>query len=104
MKRNHDVVPSADVRCAVCGDPVTEISRRRGTYFRHDPPPGHGYGPQQIPAIERFWGSVDKSGDCWIWTGARRRGYGVFRLSNPRRMVDAHRFSLEQALGRDLKP
>jgi hypothetical protein len=21
----------------------------------------------------RFWGKVDQSGDCWLWTGARAR-------------------------------
>jgi hypothetical protein len=31
--------------------------------------------PQQ--AQEAFWSKVDKSGDCWIWTGTRyRAGYG----------------------------
>ncbi len=30
---------------------------------------------------ERFWSKVDKSGDCWIWKGARHRrtGYGCAR-------------------------
>jgi len=28
---------------------------------------------------DRFWSKVDKSGDCWIWTGARDgKGYGMF--------------------------
>lgn len=27
---------------------------------------------------ERFWARVDKSGECWTWTGGtRRRGYGA---------------------------
>ena len=24
----------------------------------------------------RFWSKVDKSGDCWNWTGCKRFGYG----------------------------
>lgn len=29
--------------------------------------------------LERFWSKVDKSGDCWIWLGARApSGYGMF--------------------------
>jgi len=28
--------------------------------------------------LDRFWEKVDKSGDCWLWTGARRKdGYAV---------------------------
>jgi HNH endonuclease len=57
---------------------------------------------------ERFWSKVDKDGPiavgelrrCWIWTGSRGSGsYGQFRLSNPRRLVHAHRFAYELALG-----
>lgn len=35
-------------------------------------------------ALSRFWGKVDRSGACWVWTGARgRRGYGVFSVHCP---------------------
>ncbi|MFV2062331.1 MAG: HNH endonuclease [Chloroflexota bacterium] len=27
----------------------------------------------------RFWSKVDRSGECWVWTGSRRAGYGKFR-------------------------
>lgn len=31
------------------------------------------------PANERFWPKVDRSGDCWIWVGAKHStGYGTF--------------------------
>lgn len=31
------------------------------------------------PEAERFWSRVDRSGDCWTWTGAKdRNGYGLF--------------------------
>ena len=48
---------------------------------------------------ERFWAKVDKSGSCWLWTGARvsARGYGVFRLDG--RNVVAHRVSYAWAYG-----
>ncbi len=52
--------------------------------------------------IERFWSRVDKSGDCWIWTGYRiPKGYGALYLNyhvtkNGKRLPateSAHRFS-----------
>jgi hypothetical protein len=56
---------------------------------------------------ERFWSKVVKHGPivvsklarCWVWTGSRGTGgYGQFRLSNPRRLVYAHRFAYELAV------
>lgn len=52
---------------------------------------------------QAFWAKVDKSGECWLWTGAKNYGgYGVLR-----RWVDgqgknylAHRYSL-MLVGRD---
>lgn len=33
----------------------------------------------------RFWSKVDKSGDCWLWTGTLyRTGYGCFAVSRSR--------------------
>jgi hypothetical protein len=50
---------------------------------------------------ERFWASVDKSGECWIWMRALHAdGYGLFRASYPvRKMVTSHRFAYELANG-----
>lgn len=31
-----------------------------------------------VPQEQRFWAKVDTSGECWLWTGATTRGYGVF--------------------------
>lgn len=46
--------------------------------------------------LERFWSYVDTSGDCWLWTGAKKRhGYGVY--GTRRVSVLAHRFSWEFA-------
>jgi len=47
-------------------------------------------------ATERFWAKVDKTGPCWLWTGAiTSNGYGQFHLDG--RMHQAHRISLEWA-------
>jgi hypothetical protein len=53
---------------------------------------------------ERFWGFVNKTETCWLWTGAQagRPGshYGVFRRSAPYfKMIYAHRWSWENANG-----
>ena len=50
---------------------------------------------------ERFWMSVDKSGDeCWTWTGAlTTNGYGLFRVVDKPTNVRAHRYSYAIAKG-----
>lgn len=44
-----------------------------------------------------FWSRVDKSGECWIWTGELRDGYGVFKEHGKR--VRAHRRAYALAVG-----
>ncbi len=46
---------------------------------------------------ERFWSKVDRSGDCWQWTGARVRGYGQFALLG--KAFQAHRLTYADAHG-----
>lgn len=46
----------------------------------------------QDPA-QRFWQKVNKSSDCWVYTGACKWGYGAFWLNG--KQVLAHRFSWE---------
>lgn len=47
---------------------------------------------------ERFWSKVDKSGDCWLWTGARL-GNGYGRLTDHGRLRLAHRIAYELTKG-----
>jgi endogenous inhibitor of DNA gyrase (YacG/DUF329 family) len=51
-------------------------------------------------AAERFWAMVDKSGECWIWTGMidKKTGYGGFGVEHTRK-INAHRFSYELHFG-----
>ena len=53
---------------------------------------------------ERFWAKVDKSGDCWLWVGAKLTGYGrIFtgKQSAAGHSIGAyaHRVSYELAFG-----
>lgn len=50
-----------------------------------------------LPAETRFWQLVDKTGDCWLWTGTKLRGYGRFR--DDAGMVYAHRYAYSLAHG-----
>lgn len=38
---------------------------------------------------------VEDETGCWEWTAAKQRGYGALRVSNPRRLVRAHRWVWE---------
>lgn len=47
----------------------------------------------------RFWRLVDKSSECWIWTGTRKPfGYGRFMLTGHEE-ISTHRFSYVLAHG-----
>jgi len=59
------------------------------------------------PISERFWSKVNKNGPtiietpCWEWTAVRMHdGYGQFWFAD--QMYRAHRFALEERLGRPL--
>ena len=56
-----------------------------------------------IVTVKRFWAKVDKSGECWLWTGSKRnKGYGAFVWSDDDGLVvqgRAHRFSFEIHIG-----
>lgn len=59
----------------------------------------HGHnGASTLTPEKRFWNSVDKSGDCWLWTaGKNKAGYGIFYAR--KKHVLAHRYSYELANG-----
>ena len=41
---------------------------------------------------ERFWSKVNKTSECWLWTGScNRDGYGGFRVEE--KIIGAHRVS-----------
>lgn len=53
---------------------------------------------------QRFWSKVNKTSNCWEWTGYRQKiGYGSIgvgsRLDGTKRAILAHRFSYELHFG-----
>lgn len=53
---------------------------------------------RKIDPVLRFWPKVDKSGDCWVWTGSRdAKGYGMFALNG--KAIRTSRFSWMLAHG-----
>lgn len=47
---------------------------------------------------ERFWAKVQKTDDCWLWTGGQTLdGYGSFAALNDARTT-AHRYAYETAV------
>lgn len=62
-----------------------------------------GYRPARDIAT-RLWERVDRSGECWIWLGARSAGrYGEMivgsRSDGTRRLVKTHRLAYELEVG-----
>lgn len=48
----------------------------------------------QSTLVNRFWKYVEKTNDCWLWTGAKTHGgYGV--LNNGAKVIRAHRLSYQ---------
>lgn len=44
---------------------------------------------------ERFWSRVDRSGDCWLWTGSLfNSGYGRFKAERQDRCAHAWSYEL----------
>lgn len=51
--------------------------------------------PEKPNLADRFWSNVDKSGECWVWTGNRLpSGYGRFSRNG-----SAHRIAYQLTYG-----
>ncbi len=50
-----------------------------------------------VPLSERFWPKVNKSEDCWLWTAAKTKGYGVIGVGKS--LHYAHRIAYELLVG-----
>ena len=55
--------------------------------------------------MTRFWQKVLVTPDHWLWTGGtNQKGYGLFRLNNPRRLIRAHLFAYQWWHGEPMPP
>lgn len=87
---------SGNRECLACLESGRHTPLSRGaTYCRT-----HGNQIRERAALEdRFWNRVDKSGECWVWTGTKNRaGYGTFYIGNYKSAM-AHRWIYEQRHG-----
>ena len=89
------VPPTPELDCETCGK---RFIPDRGNWLR-----GYGkycsgecYGvakgrQNQAATVDRFWARVDKSGDCWVWRGARyKKGYGRFSTVGKEGVLASH--------------
>lgn len=53
----------------------------------------------EVPRHEYFFRHVEFTGDCWNWTGMKRKGYGRFSNGARNRPCTAHRWSYEFLVG-----
>jgi len=63
--------------CPVCGREFYAYACQNKTYCSQL----CGYKGRRMRCLDHFWDRVDKSGDCWLWTGNRfpaGLGYGRF--------------------------
>lgn len=95
-RKRRDGTPST---CQVCG--VSFIAKP-GSFGMYCSRACFGVSCRKPPKPAKpprdFWASVDRTGDCWLWTGATNRdGYGVFYHGLRNHM--AHRWAWTAAGG-----
>lgn len=87
--------------CIICGGAHYAkgwCKQHYNRWWRYGDPTHVPYRPS---ADERFWGRVNKTDACWLWTGKTRNGYGVFQWG-PRsdvKCTGAHRYGYTLAKG-----
>lgn len=92
-------------RCSVdgCDRPKAKRGWCNSHYQRWRASGNPGSGPVNAPNRpdhERFWEKVDRTGDCWVYTGSlSEKGYGIFWSNAENRTMRAHRFAFEDQVG-----
>ena len=72
--------------CRNCGTEFApephDVARGYGFYCSHPCFVAHKYPTDTASVLARFDRFVDKSGECWEWTGGTdKRGYGIFSVA-----------------------
>ncbi len=52
---------------------------------------------ENVTRADRFWAKVQKTETCWLWTGAKSRGYGYFNIGDHQDL--AHRVAYRWLVG-----
>jgi len=50
--------------------------------------------PTVLPGDPLFWERVDRSGECWLWTGTLDHGYPVFKRNHKKQMATRYVYEL----------
>lgn len=91
--------PASHPKCSVAWCDKPAVARDLcGTHYdrRNKGGDPHTMSRRELPTEERFWSFVDKSKECWLWTGGTNFApfdYGHFKVGGA--TVRAHRFSYE---------
>lgn len=94
--------PKLDIRCTACGAAMVISLRRyrsgRGRYCTRACQFSYRTRLSRESAPQRLQDGLDRSGECWLWTGTRApNGYGQISVENRHRYT--HRLAYEQAIG-----
>lgn len=86
--------------CVIAGCERTVLARGWcGTHYARWRKHGITDDPYLPTPEERFWAKVDKSGDCWLWTGSTAGIAKYGKFWDGERLVPSHRFAYELLVG-----
>lgn len=90
---------SPAIICPQCGTSFYRAPSKRAVHCSAACAITAGAHIHTTPAKVRFWQHVDKSADCWLWTGGIAYGkYGAFTV-RPGEQIGAHAFAYQLASG-----
>jgi len=88
MRKNAIAQRLPPMVCQQCGKSFTGESKERKYCSMRCAGIASNIGRQRRPIAERFWECVDKTGDCWLWTGTlSTHGYGLISIDSRWRLA-----------------